>query len=136
MPMWVVYSIVVLISWGILGVFQKLSTDRISPESTLFWMIVGFAIFLPFIYPGARLFTYSTHAIIYGLLSGFLSNIGAFGLYAAMRNGGKASVVVPIVSLYPAVVIVVAPFLLHETMTATQGAGAVCALVSVVLLSM
>jgi len=135
MPLWVIYAVVVLVSWGILGIFQKLSTDRISPESTLFWTIVGFAVFLPFLYPGKQLLTYSTRAIAYGLLSGFLSNLGVFGLYAAMRNGGKASVVVPLVSLYPLIVIAVAPFVLHETMTVTQGLGAACALISVILLS-
>jgi transporter family protein len=135
MPLWVIYAVVVLVSWGILGIFQKLSTDRISPESTLFWTIVGFVIFLPFIYPGKQLFVYSTRAIVFGLLSGFLSNLGVFGLYAAMRNGGKASVVVPLVSLYPLIVIAVAPFVLHETMTVTQGFGAASALISVILLS-
>lgn len=135
MPTWVLYALAVLLAWGVLGIFQKRATDIISAESTLFWMIVGFLLFEPFLYPGKVLFTYSTHALIYGLLSGFLSNLGAWGLYAAMRNGGKASVVVPLVSLYPVIVIVLAPFLLHETLTLTQGAGAVCALVSVVLLS-
>jgi transporter family protein len=135
MQAWVFYAVIVMLSWGVLGIFQKLATDRISSESTLFWMIVGFALFEPFIYPGRRLFAYSKHGIAYGLLSGFLSNLGAFGLYAALRKGGKASVVVPLVSLYPVIVIGVAPFLLHETLTFTQGLGAVCALASVVLLS-
>jgi bacterial/archaeal transporter family protein len=135
MPAWVVYAMIVMLSWGVLGIFQKLATDRISPESTLFWMIIGFALFEPFIYPGKRLFAYSTHGIIYGLMSGFLSNLGAFGLYAALRKGGKASVVVPLVSLYPVIVIAVAPFLLHESLTLTQAVGSACALASVVLLS-
>src|SRR5271166_847361 len=121
MPNWVFYALIVMISWGVLGIFQKLATDRISSESVLFWMIVGFALFEPFIYPGKRLFTYSRHGIAYGLMSGFLSNLGAFGLYAALRKGGKASVVVALVSLYPVIVIAVAPFLLHESLTVTQG---------------
>lgn len=135
MPTWVLYALIVMVSWGVLGIFQKLATDRISSESVLFWMIVGFALFEPFIYPGKQLFAYSRHGIAYGLMSGFLSNLGAFGLYAALRKGGKASVVVPLVSLYPIIVIAVAPFLLHESLTLTQGVGACCALVSVVLLS-
>ena len=135
MPTWILYALIVMISWGVLGIFQKLATDRISSESVLFWMIVGFALFEPFIYPGKQLFTYSRHGIAYGLMSGFLSNLGAFGLYAALRKGGKASVVVPLVSLYPLIVIAVAPFLLHESLTLTQGLGACCALASVVLLS-
>lgn len=135
MPAWVLFAIIVLLAWGIVGVFQKLATNYISAESTLFWMIVGFMLFEPFIYPGKLLFTYTTRGLIYGLLSGFLSNFGAWGLYAAMRSGGKASVVAPLVSLYPVVVVVLAPFIFHESLTLTQAAGVVCALVSVALLS-
>lgn len=132
---WALAAIVVLIAWGVVGVFQKLATNYISAESTLFWMIVGFMIYEPFIWPAKLFSAYSTKAIIYGLLSGFLSNLGAWGLYAAMKKGGKASVVAPLVSLYPVIVVIVAPFLLHETLTVPQAAGVVCALISVVLLS-
>ena len=135
MSQWMLFTLIVLAAWGIVGIFQKLATDHISSESTLFWMIVGFILFEPFIYPGKILLAYSHRALCYGLLSGFLSNLGAWGLYAAMRAGGKASIVVPLVSLYPVIVIAVAPFLLHETLTWAQGAGAACALASVFLLS-
>jgi transporter family protein len=135
MPTWALFAIVVLVAWGIVGIFQKLATNYVSAESTLFWMIVGFMLFEPFIYPGKLLFTYSARGLTYGLLSGFLSNLGAWGLYAAMRSGGKASVVAPLVSLYPLIVVVLAPFIFHETLTITQAAGVLCALVSVALLS-
>ena len=132
---WALAAVVVLIAWGVVGIFQKLATNYISAESTLFWMIVGFLVYLPFIYPGSSLWHYSARGIWYGLLSGFLSNLGAWGLYAAMSKGGKASVVAPLVSLYPVIVVIVAPFLLHETLTVPQTAGVACALISVMLLS-
>ena len=132
---WALAAFVVLVAWGVVGIFQKLATNHISAESTLFWMIVGFFVYEPFIYPGKILFTYSSRGIAYGLLSGFLSNLGAWGLYAAMKKGGKASIVAPLVSLYPVIVVIVAPFLLHETLTIPQAGGVVCALISVVLLS-
>jgi uncharacterized membrane protein len=135
MSAWVLFAIVVLIAWGVVGIFQKLATNYISAESTLFWMIVGFVLFVPWIYPGKALFGYSTRGLIYGLLSGFLSNLGAWGLYAAMRSGGKASIVAPLVSLYPVIVVALAPLVLHESLTLTQAAGVACALVSVALLS-
>ena len=135
MPAWIVFTTVVLVAWGVVGIFQKLATDHISPESTLFWMIVGFMVLEPFLYPGKLLFTYRPRALAYGLLSGFLSNLGAWGLFAALQRGGKASIVVPIVSLYPVIVIACAPFILHEALTVKEGAGAACALISVALLS-
>jgi|ERR1039458_3957514 transporter family protein len=132
---WALAAVVVLVAWGVVGIFQKLATNYISAESTLFWMIVGFLIYEPFLYTPKLFSAYSTRGIVYGLLSGFLSNLGAWGLYAAMKKGGKASVVAPLVSLYPVIVVIVAPFLLHETLTLPQAGGVVCALISVVLLS-
>jgi transporter family protein len=135
MSAWVLFTIIVLVAWGVVGIFQKLATNHVSPESTLFWMIIGFLLLEPFLYPGKILFTYRPRALTFGLLSGFLSNLGAWGLFTALRRGGKASIVVPIVSLYPVIVIACAPFILHEALTMKEALGATCALLSVVLLS-
>jgi len=73
--------------------------------------------------------------LVYGLLSGLLSTLGAWGLFAAMRYGGKASIVTPFSALYPLIVVVLSPFVLHESVTALQGLGVLCALIAVYLLS-
>jgi transporter family protein len=132
---WFIFVAVVLVFWGACGIFQKLSTNRISAESALIWLIVGFVLLEPFVYPGRTLFRYSSQNIFWGLLSGALSNLGAWGLYAAMKSGGKASIVAPLCALYPLVVVVLAPLLLHESITKVQGVGVVCALIAAVLLS-
>jgi len=134
-PPWFVYVAVVLVFWGGCGIFQKLATNRISAESSLIWLICGFLILEPFVYPGRALWHYSRENIMWGLLSGVLSNLGAWGLYAAMKSGGKASIVAPICALYPIVVVALAPILLHESITGRQGLGVLCGLVAVVLLS-
>ena len=135
LPPWFLYVSVVLVAWGVIGIFQKLATNRISAESTLVWLIAGFVLLMPWLYPPGGFFQYPARALIFGLLSGLLSNLGAWGLFSAMRSGGKASIVVPFTALYPVVVVLIAPVVLHETITPLQGVGIVCALVSVVLLS-
>jgi transporter family protein len=132
---WFFYAAVVLVAWGVVGIYQKLATNYISAESTLVWLIVGLLIFEPAVYPGKELFRYPTHGLVFGLLSGILGNLGAWGLFAAMKNGGKASIVAPFVALYPVVVVVLSPLVLHESVTPLDLAGVVCALVAVVLLS-
>ena len=134
-PPWFIYVSVVLIFWGACGIFQKLATNRISAESSLIWLILGFVLLLPFLHPGRVLWHYSRENIMWGLLSGALSNLGAWGLYAAMKSGGKASLVAPICALYPVVVVALAPLLLHESITKLQGVGVLCGLVAVVLFS-
>ncbi len=132
---WFWFAMITILSWGIVGLLQKLSTNFISAESSLIWLGVGFLLLEPFVYPGKTLFTYSRLNITWALLSGVLNALGAWALFAALKNGGKASIVSPLTALYPLVVIVLAPFVLHESITRLQGVGVVCALVAVVCLS-
>ncbi len=132
---WLWFAAVALISWGIVGLLQKLSTNHLSGESATICLIVGFVLFQPLVYPGRVVFTYAARGIAWGLLSGLLNALGAWALLAALRSGGKASVVSPFTALYPLAVVVVAPLILHESITLLQGIGVLCALIAVVLLS-
>ena len=127
--------VVVLITWGVVGLLQKLSTNYISAESSLIWLVAGYLLLVPFFYPGKGVFTYSGWNITWALLSGALNSLGAWALFAALKNGGKASIVAPLTALYPLVVIVVAPFVLHESITRLQVGGIACTLIAVVCLS-
>jgi transporter family protein len=69
------------------------------------------------------------------LLSGVFNALGAWAVFAAMKSGGKASIVSPLTALYPLVVVLLAPLILHESITLLQAAGVICALTAVVLLS-
>ena len=135
MASWFWLAVVVLISWGVVGLLQKLSTNHLSGESATIWLIVGFVLFLPLIYPGRMVFSYPIWGIVLGLLSGFVNALGAWALLAALRNGGKASVVSPFGALYPIVVVLTAPFILHESIGLMQGVCVLCALIAVGLLS-
>jgi transporter family protein len=121
--------------WGIVGLLQKLSTNYISAESALIWLVVGYGLLLPWVYPGRTIFTYSTRSLLWILLSAGLNTLGGWALLAAMRSGGKVSIVIPLTALYPVVVILIAPLILHESISLLQGMGVVCALVAVFLLS-
>jgi transporter family protein len=68
-------------------------------------------------------------------LSGALNALGAWALFAALKRGGKASIVAPVTALYPLVVIAFIPFVLKESITALQVAGIVCSLIAIVMLS-
>jgi transporter family protein len=135
LPLWFGFAAIVLISWGVVGIFQKLATNHISAESLLVLLIIGFLLFEPFVYPGKALFHYSARGLTYGLVGGLLNNLGAWGLFAAMKSGGKASIVAPFTALYPLIVVIFAPLVLHESVTLLQGIGVGCSLVAVVLLS-
>jgi bacterial/archaeal transporter family protein len=97
--------------------------------------MVAFFIVSPFLSGGSPLFSYSRTSLFWGLLAGLLNSVACWALLAAMRHGGKASIVVPFTSLYPLIVTLAAPFVLNESITPLQGGGVICALVAVILLA-
>ena len=135
LPIWFGPAVVVLITWGIAGLLQKLSTNHVSAETALVGLVVGFFLLDPWLYPAESILTYSGRSLMFALVSSLLNALGAWALLAAMKHGGKASIVVPFTALYPLVTVCLAPWVLHESITGLQGAGVVCALIAVVLLS-
>ena len=132
---WLWLSILVLLSWGALGVFQKLAMNRIAAEPALVWAGAGFMLLQPLVFPSASILDYSAKSLGWALMNGIFNGLGFLSLLAAMRHGGKASVVEPLSGLYPVFVVLLAPVLLHESIGAVHGLGIVCALIAGVLLS-
>jgi transporter family protein len=136
MGSWVGLSCIALALWGITGVTQKLSTNKISSVHSFVWFSVAFvlvaAVLLAFVPLGGQL---SVATIALAALGGVLNGTGALTSFAAFERGGKASIVIPLVSLYPLVTIGGAWLFLQERVTGVQAAGIACALIAVVLLS-
>ena len=132
---WLMFTILSLVCFGVVGLLQKLSTDLVSAESALVWLIVGFLLLQPFVYPGRSMLHYSARNLAFVLGAGVCNALGSWAILAAMKSGGKASVVVPLTAVYPSVVCLVAPLLLHEHISALQGIGIVCGLGAIFLLA-
>jgi len=132
---WLLFTGLALACFGIVGLLQKLSTDLVSAESALVWLIAGFLLLEPFVYSGTSTFQYSGRSIACIFLAGVLNALGSWAILAAMKSGGKASVVVPLTAVYPMVVCLVAPFVLHEHITRMQGVGIACGLGAIFLLA-
>ena len=121
LPPWLWYSILTLIAWEVVGLLQKLSTNHISAESSLIWLVVGFLLLEPFFYPGVALFHYSKINLANGIASGLLNALGAWALFVALKSGGKASIVSPLTALYSVAVIAFVPLVLHDRSAAYSG---------------
>jgi transporter family protein len=136
MHAWFWLSILTLVFFGITGVTQKLSTNYISFEMSFVWFSVAFFVLSSIIMAAFTLdWHISAGLVALAALGGLLNGLGALASFAALEKGGKASVVVPIINVYPLVTIAGAWLLLGEWITWTQGVGIVCALIAVVLLS-
>jgi len=132
---WLWFSLLVLLSWGTLGIVQKLATNLISAESALVWSVIGFMLLQPLLFDTTSPFHYTSGSLVWALVNGVFNGLGAWTLMASMSAGGKASLVLPITAMYPLLVVLVAPVLFHESITGLQGVGVACALISVVLIS-
>jgi len=110
---------------------QKVCTNHISAKWAFVWPTVGCLVLQPWLYPGKVLLAYSVRSLGGAFPGGVFNGFGARACLAAMKSGGKAS----IAALYQIVVVLLASFVLHETITIQQTTGILCSLNAVVLLS-
>jgi transporter family protein len=129
------YAIIALFWWGIFGFLGKVGADRISPsQMQIFFTIgmvpvaVGCAFRLKFRIATERL------GVTYSLLMGIIAALGSLAFFAAMKTG-KASLIAPATSLYPALTVVLAVIFLKEKLNKVQLCGLFLAMVSIVILS-
>lgn len=72
---------------------------------------------------------------IQAILAGILGSLGYVFFIKALERG-KASIVIPLTALYPAITVVFALLLLKEKITVLQALGIVLALVATILMSL
>ena len=136
LPLWLVYTLIALVFWGITGVTQKLSTNAISTELSFLWFgcaMIVIALAVEMLFPIHWRMTVRVAAL--AVVAGSLNGLGALTSFAALEKGGKASVVIPLCYLFPLVTIALAISFLGESITKTQVVGIVLALAAAVLLS-
>ncbi|MBS1842370.1 MAG: EamA family transporter [Acidobacteria bacterium] len=136
-PAWLIFTVIALVFWGVTGVTQKLSTNRISSALSFLWFayaMVAISIVLAL--------TVSIHwqtkpmTFLIAAAGGTLNGLGALTSFVALESGGKASVVISLISLFPLVTVAFAVIVLQERLTLTQTFGVVLAILAAILLSM
>ena len=135
MDTWVFYACVATLCWGVVGLLQKLGTNRVSSRSLLVWLVVGFAAMLPALWRNGDITGLGWRVLLIGLLGGAANGFGSWALFEALERGAKASVAVPLTALYPLVTIVLARIFLAETLTLRQWAGIALAVAGGAMLS-
>jgi transporter family protein len=134
--MWLLYALLTIVLWGLTGLTQKLATNYISVELSLVFFSAAFVpiavvilLFMPLDWKISHL------ACFLGILGGVLNGLGVLTSLAAFHHGGKASVVTPLIALYPVVTVALAVPLLHENISHREMAGIALALFATVALS-
>lgn len=135
MTTWLSPAIMSLLSFGLWGLFSKITMPYIGPKSALVFQTAGvlavglIALKMVDYKPDANL-----KGISYALLTGLAYGAGClFYLIAADR--GKVTTVVTMTALYPLVTIVLSYLILSEEISLKQYSGIVCALVAMYLMA-
>jgi transporter family protein len=132
---WVGLSAVTMLFWGLVGLLQKLGTNRISARSLLVWLTVGFVLFVPWLAWHSGGFAISLRDALVGVAAGLANGLGSWFLFRSLERGAKASVAIPLTALYPLVTIALATTLLSERLAARQWLGIALAVAGGVALS-
>jgi uncharacterized membrane protein len=131
-----VYALVPIAFWGVAGLLQKACTNHISGELSTLWFLSAFI-------PVAVLILWRESLppqiaprvwLLVTVLGLFLA-LGNFALLAACASAGKASIVIPLTALYPAVSVPIAILFLGEKIGTRESVGILLALASVIALS-
>ncbi len=132
---WMYFSLIAVALWGVVGLLQKLGTNRISADSLLVWLMVGYLLLLPWLIPKVDFSGLTQKDIVVGILAGLTNGLGAWFLFTALEKGAKASIAVPLGALNPLVTILLALAFLAENLNWTQSIGVGCAILGGVLIS-
>ena len=137
MALWLIFAASCVSFWGVWGFVAKLTTTRgvhplaLSAISSVTGAIITWLAVLFVQPPWER----ASHNIPFVLLTGICGSAGAISFFLALQRG-RASLVVPLSALYPAVTILLSLFFLGERPTLPQALGMLLALIASLLLGM
>jgi transporter family protein len=135
---WLMLSLVAIVLWGIVGLLQKVTTNRISAEAVLIWDRIGYVVILPLLVINTRLTRLNNlgaEDIFIGTMDGITNSLGALFLYMSLESGAKASIAVPLTALYPLLTVLLAVGLLGERVKPLHWLGIILAIVAGILMS-
>jgi drug/metabolite transporter (DMT)-like permease len=139
MPRWFIYSVITAVLWGIWGALSEYPAKYIHPPfpTTLIFVINALTIIPVAIISLNKIHwrpAYSPAAIGYGLAAGFTGAGGQLLLFIALKYG-PPYLIFPIISLSPAITVIMSFILLKEKTGIRGKIGIVLALVSIFLMS-
>jgi transporter family protein len=132
---WLGYALIAMFLWGIVGLLQKLGTNAASARELIVWLMIGFLILVPFIWPAARMHDLGWRITAIGLAGGLVNGLGSWELFQCLKKGAKASVAIPLTALYPLLTAVLAIVFLKERLSATEWIGVALAIAAGGMLS-
>jgi len=130
---WIFYATLLVVFWGVWGAFSALPATKYGYPDEMIYAIWAVTMIIPaaVILRGQR-WDRRPAATIYGLLIGLTGAGGQLALFQALTMG-PAYLIFPIISISPAITVVMAMVLLRERIPLLAVVGLVMALAAIVL---
>jgi drug/metabolite transporter (DMT)-like permease len=130
---WIFYATLLVLFWGVWGAFSALPATKYGYPDEMIYAIWALTMIIPaaVILRGQR-WDRRPAATIYGLLIGLTGAGGQLALFQALTMG-PAYLIFPIISISPAITVVMAMVLLRERIPLLAVVGLVMALAAIVL---
>lgn len=133
---WLLLALVPVALWGVAGFLQKLSTFDVSSNTSAVWFLVAFVpvgVLILVYQQTLPEMTWQLWVLVNGM--GFTLAFGNYAATVAYASDGKASVITPLIGLYPLAVLPVSLLYFKEPLGWRGGLGVALALVGIVALS-
>ena len=122
---WLPLAIAPVILWGVAGLLQKVSTHDISDRTSTIWFLAAFVLVGVILVMGRPLpSAVPWHIWATTVFLGFALAFGNYAITVAYASNGRASIITPLVGLYPLVCIPAAVVLFGETIGPRESLGA------------
>ena len=131
---WLAYTLITVALWAGWSFIGKIALDRTtSVQATIVFGVVTAIVGVVAVLLGQRTTSWSPGALWLSALAAVSGGAGLITYYLALQQG-KASVVVPVVGLYPAIVALLSVAFLGEKLSAIQYVGVLLVATGAVLL--
>ena len=138
LPPWLMYSLLTIFLWGVWGATSKAVANDINAYMNQVLFTIGLVPLLCLVVRSPRLAGGKSRkrGIFYAVITGILGGTGNITFFTSLTLGGRAAVVVPMMSLSPLATVILAFLVLRERISASQIMGLGLAVVAIYLLSM
>ena len=132
---WIWYTVLVVLTWGLWGGISAYPVNEYGYPDQWIYIIWSFTMLIPcyFTMKGKK-FDTSSAAIFYGCLIGLTGSGGQLLLFKSLTMG-PAYLIFPIISISPAITVMMSMLMLKEKINKVGTIGVFIALVSIVMFS-
>ncbi|WP_423793270.1 EamA family transporter [Methanocaldococcus indicus] len=130
----IILGLLVAVLYGVGTFFAKIVCEKNPLFQWIVVNIVGIILTLFLIFKYKNIIVNDAKIVLYAIIAGIFVVLGSLVLYYALYKG-KASIVVPISSIGPAITVILSIIFLKETLTINQAIGVILILIGIILLS-